>query len=94
VPLVGDALVPVDELYQSHVTSNAAFPIQADQIDLAPMARELVMLELPVAPLCRDDCAGLCATCGANRNDTPCTCGQPVTDDRWSALDALREQLN
>lgn len=94
VPLEGVAVAPVDELYQQHITSDEAFPIVADQIDLAPMARELVMLELPMAPLCRDDCAGICPTCGANRNEQPCSCATPKVDDRWSALDALREQLN
>jgi uncharacterized protein len=58
------------------------------------MARAAVLLELPLAALCRVDCAGFCPVCGANRNEDPCSCEPVVTDDRWSALDALREQLN
>ena len=47
-------------------------------------------LGLPLAPLCREDCAGLCGTCGADRHDAePCGC-QPETDPRWATLDALR----
>lgn len=94
VPIEGVETVPVDELYQTHVTSDEAFPIVFDQIDLTDMVRELVLLDLPAAPLCRDDCAGLCPTCGVNHNEQSCTCERVEGDLRWSALDALREQLN
>ncbi len=94
IDLAGSAVAEVDELYQHTLTSDEAFPIVHDQIDLAPMVRELATLELPLAPLCRPDCAGLCPTCGANRNEQPCGCAAAPVDDRWSALDALREQLN
>ena len=94
VPLEGTAVAPVDELYQQRVLTDEAFPIEADQIDLAPMARELVVLELPLAPLCADDCRGICPTCGVNRNEQDCACAPPPADDRWSALDVIREQLN
>ena len=50
---------------------------------------EQLQLNLPMKPLCRDDCAGLCAMCGANRNDGECACASPV-DPRWAALAALR----
>ncbi len=94
VDVAGDAECPVDELYQNKVTTDEAFPIHADQVDLTPMVRELVLLDLPAAPLCRDDCAGLCPSCGVNHNDQTCSCERPAADDRWSALDALRQQLN
>jgi DUF177 domain-containing protein len=84
----------VHELYQVLVTAEDAFPIIGEQIDLTLMVRESILLELPLAPLCRADCAGICPTCGENRNDHPCSCEAVVSDDRWSALDALREQLN
>jgi len=86
--------VTVQELYQVLVTAEDAFPIVGEQIDLTQMVRESILLELPLAPLCRVDCAGICPICGANRNDQPCSCETVATDDRWSALDALREQLN
>ena len=84
----------VHELYQVLVTTEDAFPIIGEQIDLTLMVRESILLELPLAPLCRADCAGICPTCGENRNDNPCSCEAVVSDDRWSALDVLREQLN
>ena len=57
-------------------------------IDLEPMARDLIALELPANPLCRPDCKGLCSRCGADLNDGPCACPEE-TDPRWSALKDL-----
>ena len=45
--------------------------------------------ELPLVPLCADDCLGLCPSCGANRNDDPCDCGNEARDPRWDDLRAL-----
>jgi uncharacterized protein len=67
-----------------------AYPLTGDELDLEPLARDGVLLELPLAPLCREDCAGLCPTCGANRNTESCECAPP-TDVRWAVLDALRD---
>jgi uncharacterized protein len=60
----------------------------ADELDLEPLVRDAVLLALPLAPLCRETCAGLCPECGADRNVAPCGC-RPPADPRWSALDAL-----
>jgi len=91
---VGSVLdIEVHELYQLVVTDPDAFGIQNDQIDLAPMVRETVLIELPDAPLCRIDCAGLCPTCGIDLNREKCGCAAPVIDARWAALDAIRDQL-
>jgi len=45
-------------------------------IDVGPEIRDELLLALPMGPLCREDCAGICPTCGANRNLTPCHCAQ------------------
>ena len=66
-----------------------AYPLVGEEIDLSDLVRDAVVLELPLAPLCREDCAGLCPSCGADRNEGPCGC-QPETDPRWATLDALR----
>jgi uncharacterized protein len=90
----GDRVVaPIDERYQYEVTDPDAFPIEHDQIDLVPLVRETVLLELPDAPLCRADCAGLCPTCGTNLNTGSCDCASPAGDARWGALDDLKRQL-
>ena len=44
----------------------------------------------PDAPLCRDDCPGLCPRCGADLQLAPCDCDLTERDERWSALDQLR----
>ena len=66
-----------------------AYPIVDDELDLAPMVRDAVVLELPLAPLCREDCRGLCPHCGCDRNVETCRC-EPPLDPRWANLDVLR----
>jgi len=60
--------------------------------DLAPLVREKVVLSLPLKPLCSDDCKGICAICGANKNISPCDCREDVSDERWSGLLKLKEK--
>ncbi len=83
--------VDVDERYREQPSpDDDAFPIVNGQIDLTPMVREEVLLALPAAPLCRDDCPGLCATCGADLAAGPCACATAERDERWAVLDQLR----
>ncbi|MEO6571942.1 MAG: DUF177 domain-containing protein [Ilumatobacteraceae bacterium] len=89
-PVTGSAVVDVTEVYQDEVGGDDAFPIEGDQIDLVPAVREYVMLDLPDGPLCREDCAGICPSCGVDRNADPCTCDTTVVDERWAALDGLQ----
>ncbi len=51
---------------------------EGDEIDLNPLIYDEVLLNLPTRPLCREDCAGLCPTCGKNRNIESCSCNQTV----------------
>lgn len=92
-PIVARIDADVNELYQVTVTDPDAFPIEGDQIDLVPMVRETILLELPDAPLCTVDCAGLCAMCGKDLNEGGCSCPRETVDPRWSVLDALRDRL-
>ena len=55
-------------------------------LDLTATARQYISLGLPISPLCRTDCAGLCAGCGVNRNHEPCTCVHDQRDSRWGPL--------
>jgi len=66
-----------------------AYPIVDDVIDLGPMVHEAILGELPLAPLCREDCRGLCPLCGIDRNEESCDCVAP-RDPRWASLDVLR----
>jgi uncharacterized protein len=47
---------------------------QGEHLDLTPMLREQIILAAPMQPLCKEDCAGLCPTCGQNLNDRRCAC--------------------
>lgn len=82
--------VEVRELFEPGSDSEETYPLQDDQVDLEPLVRDAVLLELPLAPLCADDCQGLCPVCGVNRNQTSCTCAAEARDPRWAALDELR----
>jgi uncharacterized protein len=66
------------------------YEIRDGQIDLDALLRDALAPALPTRPLCRDDCAGLCAQCGANRNDAPCDCAETDHDPRWAALEGLQ----
>ncbi|HWN67736.1 MAG TPA: DUF177 domain-containing protein [Haliangium sp.] len=56
-----------------------------EEIDLTPLFRDQVVLAVPFAPLCSEDCKGLCPQCGVDRNLETCDCKPPV-DPRWAAL--------
>lgn len=59
--------------------------IEDDLIDLEPVLRDAVVLALPLRPVCRDDCPGLCAECGARLADDPAH-RHDRADPRWAAL--------
>ena len=92
-PARGELTVEVQELYEEAAHSDDGaedtYPLPGDQLDLEPLARDAVLLELPLAPLCTEACLGLCPTCGANRNEQTCSCEAP-RDERWAALEVLR----
>jgi uncharacterized protein len=58
-------------------------------IDLAQVAREQLYLAVPMKPLCREDCQGLCLVCGINRNLGTCTCENRWEDPRLAGLKSL-----
>jgi uncharacterized protein len=57
-----------------------------DHVDVEQTVRDAVVLALPLAPLCTDDCAGLCPDCGERRADLPPDHGHDTIDRRWAAL--------
>ena len=62
-------------------------------IELSPIVEERVQITLPMKPLCRPDCRGLCAKCGQDLNLGVCQCATETIDARWEALRALREKV-
>ncbi len=65
--------------------------LQGDLLDLEPALRDAVVLALPFQPLCREDCPGLCAECGARLADDPEHQHDEAVDPRWAALRDLTE---
>ena len=55
-------------------------------LDLSPAARQYLALAVPMKPMCKEDCAGICQTCGANLNNEPCRCPRETKDPRWGPL--------
>lgn len=71
-----------------------AMRIEGELIDLEPVLRDAVVLDLPFTPLCRPDCAGLCPQCGANLNADPEHSHTEPIDPRWAGLAGLAETMN
>jgi uncharacterized protein len=69
--------VPADE--QNRIDEN-------NTLDLSEVAGDYLALGLPMQPVCHEECAGLCLTCGVNLNETRCRCDSSPGDPRWSAL--------
>ena len=66
------------------------FPFHGKEIDLVEAIQEQVVLALPLRPLCREDCKGLCPGCGADLNQGACECAEKPVDPRFSVLKNLK----
>jgi uncharacterized protein len=82
------------------VSSGAPLPTPEDEmvftitpnhiLDLSEAVRQNIIASLPIQPICRPDCAGLCPVCGGDRNTTPCTCADDQGDNQpFAALRGL-----
>ena len=81
--------IDVQELFvypESDATDDEASRLEGDLVDLEPLLRDGVVLDLPFQPLCREDCEGLCVECGANLNDDPQHTHDAPLDPRWEKL--------
>jgi uncharacterized protein len=94
-------LTPVEDTVTVPLTELFAYPDSAteqtsdedevshlvgDMLDLEPVVRDALVLDLPLSPLCREDCRGLCAGCGERLDDLPADHTHTTTDPRWAAL--------
>jgi uncharacterized protein len=80
------------ELYafsQRYVTDSGLLMPETGIIDLSPVIREYVLLEIPISPLCRPDCKGLCPICGNNLNESTCFHEEESGDPRLASLKSL-----
>ena len=65
-----------DELYafnEKTVTDSGLILPEDGYIDLHPLIREYLLIEIPISPLCKQDCRGLCTVCGINKNRSSCS---------------------
>lgn len=92
-PVNHQVVLDLEELYtyQTH-SEEAEFSIGDDAIlDLAPLLRAEILIELSHGVLCQDDCKGLCPVCGANLNRETCECDRDNIDPRLAVLKKLLE---
>ena len=69
--------------------------IDADHVlDLTEMTRQYAIADMPIKPLCKDGCLGLCAVCGNDLNQKQCDCDKTPRDSRWGALAGLLDPEN
>jgi uncharacterized protein len=76
-----------------HAGEEDDYRVSGTEVDLEPMLRDALTLALPLHPLCRQGCKGICARCGADLNAGECACTDEHADPRWAPLESLRAQL-
>ncbi|WP_243371282.1 DUF177 domain-containing protein [Geotalea sp. SG265] len=81
---------PLDEEVELAEEDLISKSYEGEEIDFAPEVAEQVILEIPFKPLCREDCKGLCSNCGANLNDTACSCDRSEGSFKFNALKGLK----
>ena len=84
----GRGRVPVQDDADDDETAR----MEGDLLDLEPVLRDAVVLALPLTPLCREDCSGLCADCGGRLDDLPDDHTHDGSDPRWAGLAGLLDQ--
>ncbi len=83
------------ELYafsKRYVTDSGLIMPETGIIDLTPVLREYLLLEIPISPLCRPDCKGLCPICGNNLNESTCNHEDDSGDPRLASLRSLLDK--
>ena len=85
------------ELYAfspNSVTESGLILPENGKLDLAPVVREEMILAVPISPLCKPDCKGICPICGENRNETFCVHEDENIDPRLDTLRSLFDKDN
>lgn len=89
----GEEIAAAGEMEDS-TDGRIVFEHNSPMLDLAAICWEELMLAVPVIPLCRNDCKGLCAGCGVNLNEGMCACTEEEGDPRMAALRGLTLHKN
>jgi uncharacterized protein len=61
------------------------------ELSVLPIVEERIQMAVPMKPLCKEDCLGLCAVCGEDLNQGNCECREETIDPRWEALSKLKK---
>jgi uncharacterized protein len=88
--ITGTLDTEVREVFEHQPTEGETYPIAGDEIDLEPVVRDAVLLALPLAPLCRDDCEGPAPESFPTGPGADTADEAPARDPRWAALSELR----
>lgn len=64
-----------------------------EQLDLSAVVSEQIVLEVPMKPICREECQGLCNQCGSDLNERRCSCQVAVVDPRLAALADMKKRF-
>jgi uncharacterized protein len=97
-PLTSSIEVELQELYVYSDTRSGESAedderrLEGDLIDLEPVVRDAMVLALPLSPLCRDDCPGLCTDCGVRLAEAGPDHHHDAVDPRWAALQGMLDQ--
>lgn len=91
--VVSEALEVDDVEKRLAAGDTEVFHADRGKVDLRDLAREQIHLNLPLKPVCRGDCAGLCPACGGNRNRIKCACRPVGVDPRLAPLRALKQRM-
>ena len=90
VDFVGKELFPEGKETQLEAVDLDTDVIEGNELDLTQIAREQILLNLPETVLCREDCKGICPSCGKELNEGSCRCREDDIDPRWAALKSLK----
>ena len=91
--VVEEEYVPIEETSDTSTRSaleTEGLVIHAQRIlDMEPAVREYIILSIPMKPLCKEECAGLCPSCGVNLNEASCSCAKQPESSKVGATKAL-----
>lgn len=105
-PFVADTSIPVDLVFvpaedivrkEGHELAsdemNTGF-YRGGELDMAEISGELVLLNIPMKPLCSESCRGICPVCGADLNERSCDCSERSGDERMQVLKKFFDRRN
>jgi uncharacterized protein len=87
----GDLVADVKDIFRKGGgPGEGTYPLTTEHVNLRELVMDALFVSLPLLPLCRQDCKGICPLCGADLNSAPCECREVQVDPRWAGLSALR----